>query len=478
MSQHEDQLQAGAQSLDNTKEIIASLCAGAPTDNIRNCLRKYDPEKTAYQIEKDMKKDKKEILVDTLQYLGIPGMSQYRQDALPHEVVCRLQNLFPDNCSLCNSSYCVKLGEKPIISSVRCGQGCHNKCVLEILGKTEDELDESNNHGLSLLNPFSTLGLFYICAYCQEEVIPNKENLRVRQGQGGKRTNNSPTEAGENNNNIANDLQNGVDNNSDSQIDNAINVPPSQGNNSNEIGTEVAQAQGSTANSSRTEVNHQSNGRQNTPLSTQSRVNDPPICKHYRTGRCKFGVSGKKDGSCPYSHPKACTKFLTNGSRSRGGCTKGSSCRLFHPSMCHSSMQERNCTRENCKFMHIKGTQRSTGEPTQSTNQGRSDVNQKTSPQPPQQSSAQNKDAPISNSQSFLDIIKVMQEQLSQVTSKLQQLDDNYTRLCYQQMGYPFQMKYPPTHIPPPTRPLNLQGQVLSFPNQAMLNSQGLQPSQ
>ena len=178
------QTQTGAQNTDDQKDIIAALCVGAPSDNIRNCLRKYDPTKTTWQLEKDFKKDKKDILVDSLLYLGVPGMNQYRHDALPHELVCRVQNLLPDTCNLCKQTYCINIGDKPILSCVRCGQGCHNSCVLQLIGKTTDDLNESNNFGESLVNPYSALGLFYVCGGCQEETIPNKDSLKIKQGQG------------------------------------------------------------------------------------------------------------------------------------------------------------------------------------------------------------------------------------------------------------------------------------------------------
>ena len=46
---------------DEENRIIAELCAGAPTDLVRNCFRKYDSKKTAWQIEKELKKDKKDV---------------------------------------------------------------------------------------------------------------------------------------------------------------------------------------------------------------------------------------------------------------------------------------------------------------------------------------------------------------------------------------------------------------------------------
>ena len=115
--------------------VFRPLCAGTTSDAVRNCLRKYDPVKTAYQIEKKLKKDREEVLVNSLEYLGVPGMNQYKAEALPHEIVCRIQNLLPDVCHLCKLTFYVKIGEKPIISCVRCGQGCNNSCVLQLLEK-------------------------------------------------------------------------------------------------------------------------------------------------------------------------------------------------------------------------------------------------------------------------------------------------------------------------------------------------------
>ena len=89
----------------NIKEqerIIATLCVDA-SDPVRDCLRKYNPRKQAWQIQAAFKQCKKTLLVDTLEYLGIPGMVIY------------IQNLFPDVCQFCNKSYCIKLTDKPIM---------------------------------------------------------------------------------------------------------------------------------------------------------------------------------------------------------------------------------------------------------------------------------------------------------------------------------------------------------------------------
>ena len=77
------------------------------------------------------------------------------------------------------------------------------------------------------------------------------------------------------------------------------------------------------------------------------------VCRHYLTKTCKYGVIG--DG-CNFSHPKKCRKYLTHGDKSSRGCTKGKKCDFFHPPLCWSSVKTGECTREKCKFQHVRGT--------------------------------------------------------------------------------------------------------------------------
>ena len=155
-------------SVEAQSTIIAALCAEAPSDVVRDCLRKYDPKKPAWHIENAFKTEKKAVLVETLDYLGVPGMGLFKVSALPHELLCRVQNLFPDECDLCKGKYCVRLRDKPIVSCVRCGQGCHNECILQLLGKTEEDLNDENDYGASILNPNAAVGLFYLSVHVNQ----------------------------------------------------------------------------------------------------------------------------------------------------------------------------------------------------------------------------------------------------------------------------------------------------------------------
>ena len=370
--------------------------------------------------------------------------------------MCRVQNLLPDTCNLCKQNYCVKIGDKPILSCARCGQGCHNSCVLQLIGKTEDDLNESNNLGNGLVNPYATLGLFYVCAGCQGETIPNKDSLKIRQGQGSRRTSLSgdPTLGTQQNNAVHPEA-----------IDSSLAIIQTQSN------TPAIDETHSTH-----QVEPQVRNGPNTSSNSQAPSSAIPICKHYKTGRCKFGISGKKGGTCPKRHPNACTKFLTNGNRSRGGCTKGTNCNLFHPSMCHASMKDRKCLREDCKFMHIRGTKRSENEVVDK---------QITAPPAAQQVQTENvrnvsstNSNPNSNT-TFLEMMKTMQDQISHMASKLEQVDANYRSLCCQQLGYPPQLRYPyPMQLHPQMKPSAGQPAMGSIPyHNQTVNSLGLQPA-
>ena len=120
-----------------------------------------------------------------------------------------------------------------------------------------------------------------------------------------------------------------------------------------EATVEASVADGANTASQQSSLSYRREGQ-----SSQHLTENRPVCKFYRRGRCKYGISGKKDGTCMQYHPKPCKKFLENGTRRRGGCTRVSDCRFFHPSVCYSSLQERICLNENCKYVHIKGTRR------------------------------------------------------------------------------------------------------------------------
>ena len=433
------------QSLQEQEQIVAALCEDAPNETVRNCLRKYSPRKQAWQIEALFKQEKKQVLVETLAFLGQEGMQQYRADALPHELICRVQNLLSDKCNLCNALYCVKLTDRPIVSCVRCGQGCHNACVMQLLGITEDGLIADNNYGADILNPHASVGLFYFCGFCKDKIIPQKESLKIKNK---SKTQNAP---------LGTSSDSAQTTPSETQQENQVSNDPAaedqsvdNQNNRNPIPKNQEAPRETLPAFQRDSLSRQRISRQNLDQSQETNL-DRPVCRFYKQGRCKHGISGKKDGACNLRHPKPCRKFLTNGNRRQRGCTLGSQCQFFHPQMCNSSLRERICYREDCKFMHVKGTKRSPSLVSQPENSIVNPQNLATvgsADRAYAQAAKANRSPDLQNQNVFLDQFKALNDQIQNISSKIQQMDFMHQAM-YQHPMFRVNLTQPPPFAVP-----------------------------
>ena len=73
-------------------------------------------------------------------------------------------------------------------------------------------------------------------------------------------------------------------------------------------------------------------------------------CKFYRNGRCRFGKE------CRRAHPKFCPTFVKYGPKSLNPRGCDGNCAKLHPNVCRQSLRTKECTREDCRFYHLKGT--------------------------------------------------------------------------------------------------------------------------
>ena len=188
------------------------------------------------------------------------------------------------------------------------------------------------------------------------------------------------------------------------------------------------------------------NTAQNTPT---------PVCTFYKQGRCKHGISGKKDGVCNYAHPKKCKKFVTNGNRRQRGCTNGSACQFLHPKVCIGSLRNRLCTKEDCTLLHIKGTKKAA--PISGTNNSQQSAPLPTRPENRARNQQRNTTQPQTRDHhevvtpqtlaSFLDQLAAMNTQMQQFNNRLQLLDQRYN-----------------THQLPPPLPTPRQHNVVLHP--------------
>ena len=144
--------------------VIAELCAKAISLEIRDCIPMYGPSKRSNQIKTALNTCLKETLVETLTFLGCPGQEKYVKPSCVHNRLCRIQNLLPDTCQICQKEFCIKIEDTPCLACRKCGQEVHKSCFLNLLQITEETTIN--------INPFNLPGIHYLCRPCEEIVIP------------------------------------------------------------------------------------------------------------------------------------------------------------------------------------------------------------------------------------------------------------------------------------------------------------------
>ena len=151
------------------EDLIAELCLGAPNEAVKFCLRNYQYNRSLTQIEKDFDKEKKEVLRDTAKYLKIENYELKTKAPLATLIICRIQNLLPENCTICKDRYRTNISETPLLECSICGQGVHRKCWTELARAMASSDDTSDLNAVSfqaLYNPLKLPGMYYICEVC------------------------------------------------------------------------------------------------------------------------------------------------------------------------------------------------------------------------------------------------------------------------------------------------------------------------
>ena len=333
----------------STEDILAGLCATAPSVDIRDCLRMYNPNHSNKQHKTEFGKCSKPTLVATLEYLHQPGQDIFTKSACINTLVCRIQNLLPDECGICGEEYCVLLEEVSLLTCEICGQGTHNKCIWNHLGvQASDQEEFGPNDALEKLNPTSFAGLHYLCGACEATTIPNKEAGLLK----GKSTP-SPRDEDQ----VSQSQEHVVENSEESTgVEEMISEDTTHSQSQGEEPTtedEDPEDDEEPANHSwmQTDMNALSGGGQSHQNIPQNRN----ICRFYRQGTCRYGLKGH---NCPKEHPAACKKLMKHGNRGPNGCTMGQACDKFHPKMCQTSLRKRECFNVDCKLKHVTGTTR------------------------------------------------------------------------------------------------------------------------
>ena len=326
------------------EDAIADLCTAAGTNvNVRDCIRKYDPSAEMNIIENEMKSCTKALAVETLEFLGCPGMNDYYKDHCDSKLICRIQNFMPDICGLCKEKFCIKIdGQKTLLECVMCGQGCHNPCVLNALGKTTDDIEGLSKEQIDkMLNPYANLGLIYMCHACQIMELPSSTEGLTEDG--ARKRHVPHTKSKERNSRKSLEAPNPPRN--VNFTDDAL-----PGTAKNPVIVEDALAGSAEYPIIIRDDTHTAPSR--------SKQIPTPVCRYYKRGTCKHGANGRINGICAYAHPKYCRSFVMYGNRSPRGCSKGESCNAFHPKICYNSLKDGACYNTSCKHRHLKNTRK------------------------------------------------------------------------------------------------------------------------
>ena len=282
------------------------------------------------------------MLVKTAKYLNIN--SDMNKPPLIHNIICKIQNLLPDTCIICQEVYCSKLEDTPFMACHVCGQEVHRPCFMKLLGMNEATVCPE-------INPHNLPGLHYLCPECEKSIIPPDASLHAPKKEADIQTQNDSNSSDDN------QTQNEPIPSDDNQTQNDPNPSDDQFESEN-----IAMKD---TNDTLVESISE-NLIDESPLLKPSQLNieksqsdkdqeNKKICIHYKRNQCKYGMRGN---GCPFFHPERCKKLMQYGTSKPDGCNLGRKCPSFHPKICPSSITKHECFDAKCKLAHIKGTKR------------------------------------------------------------------------------------------------------------------------
>ena len=303
-------------------DILANLCVDAEviSTDIRDCIRLYNDKFTTTQLTALFAQTSKDILVQTLNFLGattsVPQKTwnDYVKPTCIRELIVRIQNLLIDTCGFCKNNYACQRTDRCYLKCCYCGQFAHQQCLENILGEhfnanmTESEIQ-------NIIFPFQ-LNCYYFCHECSDKRVPQNTT-------GLKKVHSKILSSPDSQISLNLNKHSDASQHTDTADVNIVNVPNSDEKHDEELG--------------------------------DSPVKRSTVCHFYRKGICKHGKSGE---NCKFAHPPYCKSLLRFGKDHPKGCNKGSSCQFFHPKMCYMSMAKHQCYNVKCQYFHVKNTKR------------------------------------------------------------------------------------------------------------------------
>ena len=177
-----DLQQPRSRSQVESEELIAELCIRCDDDELKPALKKYQYGHSTEEIKRKLKSgaaSKVGALSTLLAFLNNTAITEAipkKKDDIVHQIVCRIQNLLPDDCPFCNKRFKLGFDEKPLLQCEKCGQSSHQSCIIELIkSKANYDISETeltSDRVMELLNPLSFPGIHYLCKACEVSLIP------------------------------------------------------------------------------------------------------------------------------------------------------------------------------------------------------------------------------------------------------------------------------------------------------------------
>lgn len=312
---------------DEYNRIIAELITKTQSEPVKQCLKLYNPEYNTKRQERAFETALKDVLVETLDFLGFPGKEEYDKKTVAQEMVCAIQNYLPDTCRMCKETYRIQLGDTPLLKCCKCGQGIHNVCFRKHLGLPDEQGNDEITYEsvMKTIDPTKLQGLHYFCGGCEKLFIPSPEDGKLKHLAADKTPAGSKSDA------------DAIVEDKDDKAEEPTDPPTEDTNKTVHICTctKTACAQ------------------QEAP-SNNVKADDVPVCRFYRQNKCRY----QNPKECNFRHPRPCKKLIQHGTNAQRGCTRGKDCSEYHPIMCRDSLTKGVCFNELCRKSHIKGTKR------------------------------------------------------------------------------------------------------------------------
>ena len=358
--------------IEHQLEIIAELAMTAQTAEIKDVLYAYDPKASKAKTETTFSSFRKQHLTDTLEFLGVNKIwKNYKVSSCAMDLVERIQNLLPEQCNYCNEQYTINANDQIILPCSTCNQEPHRSCLARRLSLDASTLTRDIVH--KTINPLNLRELLYLCPTCIDRNFPITEGMTAAAKKAATTSSSNPQSKRKQQKSVAlqdtnininsspdwvatDDMDFGKIHSSQTPSSSAADTDPVSQESPEDTNSQTPAAPAPTHTAKGTKTN----SKQPLPprAEDEKEKQKKQTCKHYRLGTCKHGLSGKRQGTCTFDHPKLCPKLMRNGTRKKYGCNLGKECKNFHPKVCFTSLTKRFCYDLECPDWHIKGTAR------------------------------------------------------------------------------------------------------------------------